>query len=314
MQWLIPVTMGLWAVWTWSQEREQERLTERARLAALYVNPFMSACEDLQSRIYSILDLGGLRTLRKRYPDGAYAEEILYLIVRYFGWAAALYRYSPYSQSPDVIRLVEAVRDAFATTDAGFPVGAFNFFHPEQKALGKMVMSRMQGQHGIELETISSYTFRKRLASPALSNSQSVQQSLEALHNASDDAEDLPGRTRLEKAQHHLVDLLHYLEAREGYRLFPGERQKCARLLERRARNGSRRPPATDGSARPSRRARASGGSVAAKPRPPARPGRRSRGRRPRARRPRAWSVGDRRPRLTNVSRRAGRGSAERAG
>ena len=27
MQWLIPVTMGLWALWTWSQEREQERLT-----------------------------------------------------------------------------------------------------------------------------------------------------------------------------------------------------------------------------------------------------------------------------------------------
>jgi hypothetical protein len=43
--------MALWAVWTWSQDREQERLKERARLAALYVNPFLSACEDLQSRI-----------------------------------------------------------------------------------------------------------------------------------------------------------------------------------------------------------------------------------------------------------------------
>jgi hypothetical protein len=71
MQWLIPVTMGLWAVWTWSQEREQERLTKRARLAALYVNPFMSACEDLQSRIYNILERRGLRKLRERYPDGS---------------------------------------------------------------------------------------------------------------------------------------------------------------------------------------------------------------------------------------------------
>ena len=49
MQWFI---MALWAAWTWSQDREQERLKERARLAALYVNPFLSACEDLQSRIY----------------------------------------------------------------------------------------------------------------------------------------------------------------------------------------------------------------------------------------------------------------------
>jgi hypothetical protein len=257
MQWLIPLTMGLWAVWTWSEQREQERLTERARLSALYVNPFMSACEDLQSRIYNVLELGGLRRLRKRYPDGAYAEEILYLIVRYFGWAAALSRYSPYSQDPVVIRLAEAVRDAFATTGAGFTVGAFNFFHPEQKALGKMVMSRMHGQHGIELDTISSYEFRERLALPALSNSQSVQQSLEALRNA-EDVGNLPGRNRLEKAQHHLVDLLHYLENREGYRLFAGERKKCSSLRERSARNGSPRLPATDGSARPNRRARPS--------------------------------------------------------
>jgi hypothetical protein len=257
MQWLIPVTMGLWAIWTWSQEREQERLTRRASLAALYVNPFMSACEDLQSRIYSILELGGLRILRQRYPDGAYAEEVLYLIVRYFGWAAALSRYSPYSQDAVVIRLSEAVRDAFATTGASFPVGPFNFFHPEQKALGKLVMSRMQGQHGIELDTISSYKFRQRLTLPALSNSQSVQQSLEALRNA-EDVENLPGRNRLEKAQHHLVDLLHYLEDREGYRLFAGERKKCSSLRERSARNGSQRLSATDGSARPNRRARSS--------------------------------------------------------
>ena len=190
--------------------------------------------------------------MRERYPDGAYAEEILYLIVRYFGWAAALSRYSPYSQDPVVIRLAEAVRDAFATTGAGFPVGPFNFFHPEQKALGKMVMSRMQGQHGIELDTISSYKFRERLALPALSNSQSVQQSLEALRNTQD-AGNLPGRNRLEKAQHRLVDLLHYLEDREGYRLFAGERRKCSRLRESRARNSSQRMPTTDGLARPTR-------------------------------------------------------------
>jgi hypothetical protein len=80
--------MGLWAVWTWSREQDQERLTERARLAALYLNSFMSACEGLQSRIYNILELGGLRTLRERHPDGAYAEETLYLIVRYRGFSA----------------------------------------------------------------------------------------------------------------------------------------------------------------------------------------------------------------------------------
>jgi hypothetical protein len=245
MQWLIPVVMGLWAIWTWSQEREQERMNERARLAALYVNPFLSACEDLQSRIYNIIELDGLRTLQRRYPDGAYAEETLYLIVRYFGWAAAMHRYSPYSQDPVVTRLAEAVRKAFATTDAECPVGPFNFFHPEQKALGKLVMSRMEGQHGIEFDTISSYEFKERLASPPLSDSQAVRQSLEALRNA-EDRESLPGRKRLEKAQHYLVDLLHYLEGKEGYSLFAGERKKCSGLTERSALDGSQLVPATD--------------------------------------------------------------------
>ncbi len=92
IQWLIPLATAAWAVWTWAADREQERNNERARIAALYVNPFLSACEDLQSRIYSILELGGLHTLRERYTDGFYAEETLYIIVRYFGWMVAVAR------------------------------------------------------------------------------------------------------------------------------------------------------------------------------------------------------------------------------
>lgn len=231
MQWLIPVAMGLWAIWTWSQDREQDRQKERARLAALYVNPFLSACEDLQSRIYNILEYDGLSTLRQRYPDGTYAEETLYLIVRYFGWETAMHRYSPYTQNPVVTRHAEAVRRVFSTSDAELPVGPFNFFHPEQKALGKMVMRRLSGQYGVELDTISFYEFKDHLTSPPLSASASVQQTLEALRNAKDTGS-LAGRDRLARAQCYLVDLLRYLEDKEGYKLFPGERKKCSGLKQ----------------------------------------------------------------------------------
>ena len=248
MQWLVTVAMGLWAVWTWSRQREQERLTERDRLAALYVNPFLSACEDLQSRIYHILELDGLRTLRKRYPDGGYAEEVLYLIARYFGWAVVLTRYSPYAQDSEVIRLGEAVRNAFAVTEPNFPVGPFNFFHPEQKALGKVVMVRIEGEHGNEFDTISSYEFKERLGS--LSGSQAVQQSLEALRGA-EDAAHLAGRRRLEHAQHHLVELLQYLEAREGYSLFTGERKQVSTRQPRSPLKRSRKLRVIEGSGQP---------------------------------------------------------------
>jgi len=250
MQWYVYVAMGLWAIWTWSQQREQERTFDRDRLTALYVNPFLSACEDLQSRIYNILELDGLGKLQKRYPDKSYAEETLYLIVRYFGWVAVIQRYSPYAHDQVVTRLAEGVRDIFATVDDEFPVGPFNFFHPEQKALGKIVMSRTQGQHGVELDTISSYEFKSRLAVAPLSESQAVQQSLSALRNAEDGAT-VQGRHRLLKVQHLLVDLLQYLENKEQYYLFAGERKKCSEPPKFPTRVPRRTPARRGGATRP---------------------------------------------------------------
>ncbi|MEJ2033776.1 MAG: hypothetical protein P8Y63_12225 [Deltaproteobacteria bacterium] len=226
MQWLIPVMTAIWGVWKWSQEHQQERLKERSRLSALYVNPFLSASEDLQSRIYHILCLNGLRFLRERYPAGIYAEETLYLIVRWFGWFAVLLRYSPYTQDPIMIRLAEAVRNAFASP--AYPVGPFTFLRPEQRTLGKMVMSRYKGQYGIEFDTISWTDFMERLKVPPLAEDLVIQQSLQALRQA-DGAETITGWERLAEVQSRLVDLLYYVEAREGFTLFPaGVRQKCS--------------------------------------------------------------------------------------
>jgi hypothetical protein len=227
MNWLIAVIPAMWAFWTWADEHKKERLRMRERIVALYVNPFLSACEDLQSRIYNLLELNGLRMLRKRYPDGSYADETLYLVVRYFGWAAAMHRYGTHTQDPEVIRLTEAVHNAFATPK--YPVGAFTFFRPEQKALGKLVMHRFEGQFGVELDTIPYYSFQKQLLSPPLLDSEAVKQTLAALRKATN-AKNLEGRQRLAEAQNYLVDLLTYLEAKEGFTLFPGERLKCAGL------------------------------------------------------------------------------------
>ena len=227
MQWVVPVAMGVWAALTWGHSQEQARRKERFRLAALYVNPFMSACEDLQSRIYKILELGGLDSLRERYPDGSYAEETLYLLVRFFGWSTAVNRYGPYTQDPFVIGQVTAVRRTFSTASQGYPVGPFNFFLPEQKALGKIVMHTMEGEYGHELDTISFYDFKERLNTAPLKDSQSVQQSLETLRKART-AADIIGRERLAEAQSHLVKLLSYLEKKEGYTLFQGTRRMCS--------------------------------------------------------------------------------------
>jgi hypothetical protein len=225
--WLIPAATAVWAVATWAHEHALQREKERTRITALYVNPFLSACEDLQSRIYKLLELDGLHLLQERYPDGSYADETLYLIVRFFGWLAAVNRHGPYTQDPMVIKYATGVRRAFATSKPGYPVGPFNFFPAEQKALGKMVMHDMEGEYGRELDTISFYEFREVINSPhRMPESLAVKQTLENLRNAKR-LEDIAGQMRLVAAQHHLVDLLEYLEKKEGYSLYQEARKKC---------------------------------------------------------------------------------------
>jgi hypothetical protein len=227
MQWLIPLAMGAWAVLTWAHSQEREREKERKRQGALYVNPFLAACEDMQSRIYKMLELDGLDVLRERYPDGSHAEETLYLIVRYFGWSAVVNRHGPYTQDPTVIEHTTAIRKAFASSSQGHPVGPFNFFMPEQKALGKIIMHSIEGEQGPELDTISYYDFKACLKDSPLKDSHAVNQSLEALRKARH-ARDIVGSERLVEAQNHIIDLLEYMEELEGFTLFQGDRKKCS--------------------------------------------------------------------------------------
>ena len=101
---LTAIVVAIAVSWRWFKDRERDRNRERERLAALYVNPFLSACEDLQSRLYNILEMGGLEVLRRRYPDRTYAEDTLYLIVRYFGWQGCVSRYGSYTHDSNVIK------------------------------------------------------------------------------------------------------------------------------------------------------------------------------------------------------------------
>lgn len=225
--WLVPAATAAWAVGTWAHEQALEREKERARITALYVNPFLSACEDLQSRIYKLIVLDDLSGLRKRYPDGSYAEETLYYLVRFFGWLSAVSRYGPYTQDAVVIRYSAAIRRAFATSIGNHEVGPFNFFPAEQKALGKMVMHSIEGEFGHEMDTISFYEFRDFIQSPyRMPESSAVTQTLEMLRKA-EHVEDIVGRERLVEAHGHLVNMLNYLERKLGYSYFHGKRKKC---------------------------------------------------------------------------------------
>jgi hypothetical protein len=221
------VATAVWAVWKLTNERKADRDAENKQLFALYVYPFLRACDDLQSRLYNILELDGLTPLREREPEQlAYAEETLYLISQYFGWERCLFRYGPYTQDSTVLRLTEAIRATFSTDFDG--VGAFCFLRIYQKALGQRTVPRTEGPLGAEFETVDLFEFKKEITMLRLAGSATIKETLDALREAKT-VDQLTGRWRLAEVQNYLVDLLKYIEGLHSFTLFPGKRDKTRR-------------------------------------------------------------------------------------
>lgn len=215
---LLPFLTLLWGIHTWSAQQKQTLAESRAKADALYGNPFLLACDELQSRIYNLLaGPDTFSVLRAHYPDGAFAEETLYLILQYFGWERHTYRYGPYSEDSNVIALTSRIRDDFATAQR-FPAGAFCFFRTEQRALGESVIKLTTTESGPSQETISLFDFQTALLAKPFSELKSVQSTLAALRSANS-ATDLEGRDRLAQVQNDVVKLVEYLEGRLGVSL-----------------------------------------------------------------------------------------------
>jgi 3',5'-cyclic AMP phosphodiesterase CpdA len=188
-----------------------------------FVRPFIEAAEDLQSRLYNVLKRGGLGALRRESPSGEYAGDMVWRVAKYFGWELLL-RKGFYGTDERVITLTETIRDAFATDK--YKTSVFEVFRSKQKAIGQRVVKRLTGDPK-EYEAMSLYDFQEDLMSPPLSEERWVQETLAALKGAHSIV-DLEGRERLIAVQDALVDLLEYLEGREGYTVFPGKRKKAS--------------------------------------------------------------------------------------
>ena len=203
----------------WLHEQKTLR-DERIRTdAARYILPFLTACEELQSRLYNLLEQNAIPVLRDHYGEGEYAEETLHLVAQYFGWEAHVFRFGPYSNDEEVIRLTERLRNDFATSAIGNPV--LRFFRSEQRGLGRLGVRRI-GEDGSEFETVPVSEFRDRMKEERHSRTLSISRTLEGLRQANDVA-NLSGKPRMLRIQNSLVDLLEYLEPKAGYSLFKGK-------------------------------------------------------------------------------------------
>lgn len=241
---MVAVATGMWTVFMWFQQRRKEHREERRRMAALYVHPFLFAAEELQSRLYNILELKGLEPLMDPSNPHPFAEETAYLIAQYFAWERAILRHGPYTGDAHVIKFTRAIRQAFATDSLGADL---RIFHPEQSAIAQAMIRRIPGQLGLEIEVMPSQEFRRALrASPrrptlatylglstlapgssGISEIESLSRAI-ATMAATRDPTVPPGARRLARVQGRLVALLEYVESKEGLALFDGERRMAS--------------------------------------------------------------------------------------
>ena len=236
---LSTLAAAVWSVWTWREDQEKERKLERDQKSALFVNSFIQAMEEVQSRLYGMLEGDDLAFYRKEYPDqyefgSPFAIEILYRLSKYFGWGYYTYRYGPYTNDPVAIELVRKIGETFESRSQ-FSGNAFRFTYEERVALGAAVVRRTGEVMGSipVFESITLFQFQEDMSDKASEHAQlylsrSVRRTLAAIDQAGL-AEELEGIERLAVLQNLLVDLITYLEDMEGFSVSP-EKRKRARL------------------------------------------------------------------------------------
>ena len=242
---LSALSAAVWSVWTWSEDQQKERQLKRDLGAALYVNTFVQVIEELQSRLYSILEEDELAFYKKEYPDqyemgSPAAIQILHCLGHYFGWAIRNNRYGPYTKDPRVIELTREIGRTFESRSK-FSGDAFRFSLDERVSLGAAVLRRVGEATAVlpVFESIPLFQFEAEVNDSQsrhapLFQSRAVRCTIAAIDRA-DRVEALEGRERLAVLQNLLVDLLAYLESQEGFRVSVGERRK-ARLKGAHAR------------------------------------------------------------------------------
>jgi Heavy metal associated domain 2 len=232
---------AVWSVWTWREQQEKERQVKRDQESALFVNSFIQAMEELQSRLYRILEEDDLAFAKKEYPEpyefgSPFAVEVLYRLSKYCGWVYYTFRYGPYTNDATVIELVRKISEAFENRHK-FPGDAFRFTYEERVAVGETVVQRTGEMLGYlpVFESVTLFEYQEQMRDyeskfKEVFQSKPVRRTLEAIDRA-DRPEALEGVERLRVMQNLLVDLVGYLETREGFTVSTSRRRKV-RLTE----------------------------------------------------------------------------------
>lgn len=234
---LSAMATAVWSVWTWQSERKKVRDLKRDEMTAQYVNNFIVATQELQRKLFKVLEEGELAHYRLKYaqpvePASPVAIDLLYHFSVFFGWSMMTFRFGPYTRDSRMIAMVAEIGEILESRSR-FPGDAFRFTLSDRHALGQAIVQRMGDTScGPSFITITRFKFEEvmqdeRSEWAGLFRSEEVRCSLAAIDRAIL-GETLEGKERLAALQNLLVDLVSYLEQQEGFRVSFGERGRAA--------------------------------------------------------------------------------------
>lgn len=223
---LAGLAAAVWTVWTWKEEQHKGRQVSRDRASARFVTAFLIAAQDLQSALYRVLEEDELRAIKEDEPEleDHAAIGLLYRFGLYFGWGLSLVRFGPYTRDPKLMGFISKISDAFETRTR-FSGRAFRFSLDERIALGVACVRRL-GSDSADFPVFQSITrveFEQGLRTAddpiaVLLGRGGFRATIEAIRRT-DRVGDLEGFDRLVALQHALIDLIAYLERKEGFKI-----------------------------------------------------------------------------------------------
>ena len=156
---LIAVAVSIWATW-WSERSKRlaefelerrTRLTESQKLIARYGDPILLAAQDLQSRLYNILEQGFLSNIRR---DGEGKDNLLqytsFLVGQYLSWTYILRRQAQFLRfetdeaNKGLTKTLDSIKWVLSTDKLGpegarVAAGSFMLWRGKQMAIGEVM-------------------------------------------------------------------------------------------------------------------------------------------------------------------------------
>ncbi len=165
---LSAMATAVWSVWTWQSEGQKTRDLKRHEMTAQYVNNFIVATQELQRKLFKILEEDEFAHFRLKYtqpiePASPVAIDLLYHFSAFFGWALMTFRFGPYTRDSRMIAMIAQIGELLDSR-THFPGDAFRFTLSDRHALGQVVVRRVGDTPcGPAFVTITRFKFEEEM-------------------------------------------------------------------------------------------------------------------------------------------------------